>query len=188
MLILVVFFQILCQVFGLKRESWCDTWSSKHLFNSTEYHIDNGSFVFVKIDDESDLNFGKEKCSIRENAKSIEYIKIYPTRMILFGNDIDFDGGVLRLFKFDYFDNYTTKGIVFMNVKGFTQRQMINSQQSNAITSVNGENHRKSFIIISVRNAYVDFYLNTKLITESECNEKNFPPNMTSYFRYFCYL
>jgi hypothetical protein len=185
MLIQVIFFQIICQVFGLKYESWCDTWSSKHLFNSTEYHIVNVSFVFVKVDDESDLNFGKEKCSIRDNAKSIEYIKIYPTQMILFGNDIDFDNGVLRLFRFDYFGKDTTKGIVFMNVKGFTQRQMINSQQSNSINTLNVENHRKSFIIISLRNAYVEFYLNTKLITESECNEQNFPSNMTSYFRYF---
>ena len=171
---------------SLTNDTWCDTWRQKHLFNSTEYHYYTFRFEFIQIDTLDDLNFDNHTClpfnsNLTVYNSNFQVFKIFSTQMLILTNDIDYEGGVLSLFRFWLKSN--KKAILFQNVKGFTYSKQIGHFDHKQIKM---SNSRKSFIEINFRNTFFDFYNGDKLITEEECvngslsqfSEKNF-------FRYF---
>ena len=155
-------------------ETWCDLWSKKHLFNSTEQHLFNFTFEFVQIETVNDLHFGNETCSPRSNrANQLQVVKIFSTQMILIPNDLDLERGVLSLFQFSL-ERKSRKGVIFQNIKGlsYNRRQRLFEA-----------NRSKTFIEINLRNAHFNFYHNDKLITEEDCVNGSFAENMSNFFR-----
>ena len=66
----------------------CDEWSQKHIFNSTELHMFNSTFPFVRIDSMKDLNLNVS-CRKIDWSKQLG-LKIYANKSdVLFESDFN---------------------------------------------------------------------------------------------------
>ena len=89
----------------------CNTWKDKHVFNSTEYHFSNLSFIFIKIDSADDLNL-PEKCLYTQNI-TVPNLKVYATKSIFFNSDF----GLKSFLNFFIFKNNSNIIVLFQNPK-----------------------------------------------------------------------
>jgi len=94
---------------------YCDKWMSDHLYNSSELHLANTTFVYLRINSISDLNV-TSKCPKNEINSGV--LKIYANRKILLDNDLDMTNMM------DSFANKKRKidAILMQNFKGFSQK------------------------------------------------------------------
>lgn len=86
----------------------CDEWSQKHIFNSTELHMFNSTFPFVKIDAMKDLNLNVS-CRKIDWSKQLG-LKVYANKdNVLFESDFNIKN-VLRFFS-------KKQAIIFQNIQ-----------------------------------------------------------------------
>ena len=146
----------------------CDIWSQKHLFNSTEYHVPNIVFPFVRIDSLQNLNFKFESCTKIEIKH--KGLKVYFNIKSLFDNDF-------KIHNFLNFFSEKQNFILFVNVKGFNQK--IFMKENNLVLFQLEYN----FVNVNFR-----FFQNETLVTEDKCKRKNFDQKIKSFFGDMQYL
>jgi hypothetical protein len=147
----------------------CDEWSQKHIFNSTELHLSNWKFPFVKINSFEDMDVAFDNPCKKIEMKEQLVLKIFLNNKALLDNDLKINN-ILKFFS-------PIRMLLFQNVKGFNQRQFWKTKNHKGIKSETPFHGEYDFF-----NVNFDFYQNGTLITEENCKRENFDRNMKSFF------
>ena len=140
----------------------CDEWSKNHIFNSTEFHLKNQLFPFVRIDSLEELKLSINSCNKIEMTRS-SVLKIFINKKVLFENNLNINN-LLKLFS-------PKRMILFLNINGFNQRQVE--------TQLSWINFREEYNFVNVN---FDFYQNESLVTVEKCKRENFDRNIRNFF------
>jgi hypothetical protein len=170
-------FVLLCRILSnfsfetitIKPLDECENWTNKHVYEAKDVHYYNMTFPFVKIDTLNDLNVST-KCSTRKY--SIEILRIFAKKNILFDNDLDLHG-ILNLFNLLDRKNY----IRFENVNGFNE----NSKKLSANKSFALYQTYEKIESIEFTDVIFDFYQQGKLLANEKCKRENFD-SKTKFF------
>jgi hypothetical protein len=144
----------------------CDEWSQKHIFNSSEFHVSNEVFSFLKLDSTQDLNEQFIQCIDLFKKSKDPILKVFFNENVILDNDLDF-----------WRDFILKDVILIQNVKGFNQKIFKKTDNS-----TNKKSSLRFGGFIDFVNVNFDFYQNGTRLTEEKCKRENFDRNMLSFF------
>ncbi len=150
-------------------DTTCSTWLNEHLFENTQFHMDeNSGFNFVYIEFEDFAQFLNLKC---ENISKIETdnLLLNAKRKVLVEEDIYLDE-ILNMMKFSLPNDRPF--IVIRNIDGFNNKHLSSVKHSLIMSSYD----------LYFSNVNFNFYLNKTLITSEMCKYEIFYEKQIDFF------